>query len=240
MIQEKWADNNSVKLHYLDYNAGADPTVHTPAVFIHGAVGDAGMYRSMLEALGPRRGLAVTLRGRGKSDAPESGYSFEHHVSDIAAIVGAARLTNFCLVAFSVGVTWALGIAIREPERVRGLVLMDYPARVPATKVRWAEEVLAEDELPPHVAWGIQRESREIQLWGDLHKITCPAMVLRGGREGSLLSAENAQRYLDNLAAVQVLAFEDSGHDLSEPDPAHFERTILAFLARSDNLRGRG
>jgi hypothetical protein len=94
-VRDCWADNGGVKLHYLD-SGGEDVSLLVPAVFIPGAIGSAELYLREIQSFAPRRCIAVSLRGRGKSDAPEKGYTFEDHVSDIDSIIQYSELKNYC------------------------------------------------------------------------------------------------------------------------------------------------
>ncbi len=105
-----------------------------PVAFIPGFLGSAENYRREMDSLPERRCVAVSLRGRGLSDAPEAEYSFEDHVSDIEAFVDQVGLQGFCLCAYSVGVAYAIGFASSHPGLLAGLILADYSAHYP--KVR--------------------------------------------------------------------------------------------------------
>ncbi len=113
-IRERWVDNLGVRLHYIQSNPDAPETL-VPLVYIHGAYGTAEGFLPEMEALSPRRCLSVSLRGRGKSDAPEAGYSFDHHISDIKALVNHLNLRRFCLMGWSVGVAYSIGYASHHP-----------------------------------------------------------------------------------------------------------------------------
>ncbi len=97
-IVEDWVNNQGIRLHYIDSSLDAAPAL-LPLVYVHGAYGTTEGFLPEMEALSPRRCVAVNLRGRGKSDAPEAGYSFPHHISDIEALVDHLGLARFCLMA---------------------------------------------------------------------------------------------------------------------------------------------
>src|SRR5438309_10763644 len=92
-----------------------------------------------MEALATGRCISARRRGRGQSDIPESGYTFNDNVSDIEALVDHLRLTNFCLMGWSMGVPYSIGFASRYPEKLSGLILLDYQARHPESSAGWAE-----------------------------------------------------------------------------------------------------
>ena len=78
-FREEWLKNGSVRLHYVE--SGWDsPTNLTPVVYVHSGFGTAEVFIPEMKALSPRRCVSCSLRGRGNSDAPETGYSFDDNV----------------------------------------------------------------------------------------------------------------------------------------------------------------
>lgn len=207
-----------------------------PIVFIPGALGSAEEYRTEFAALASRRCIALSLRGRGQSDAPKTGYSFPEHIADIEAVVNKSGLDAFCIMAYSVGVAFMIGYASRHPQRVAGLIVGDYPARYPAISPEWVERALTDSQgrVKPHAVHALQRESSEVLLWNDLNWITCPVLILRGGQSDALLTAEMCAKYQRHLSNVEVVVFSDSGHMLWKPDYERFIKTIQAFLSKID------
>lgn len=237
MISSYWAHNRDVQLHYLDSHT-EHPGV--PVVFVPGLRGHAENFRPMVAALAPRRALALSLRGRGQSYAPDAGYSFTHLVSDVATVITQARLTRCCLVGHSVGVTYAIGCALEYPDQVAGLVLAGYPAVYPVMSADWALHVLSEypGEMRAKALLGIQQESEAVDLWPRLGELRCPLLVLRGGKESSRLDAESAQKYQIYAPAAEVQVFEDAGHRLWVPDFDRFIGAVRAFAEKLDAAQG--
>lgn len=67
-------------------------------------------------------------RGNGLSDWNAAEISFEAFVDDLACVVDAARLDRFDLLGISQGCSVAIAYAVRNPERIRRLVLFGgYP-----------------------------------------------------------------------------------------------------------------
>jgi pimeloyl-ACP methyl ester carboxylesterase len=227
-----WASNQGVRLHYLDSGEGSDPAL-TPVVFVPGMLGTAEDYREEIEALAPRRAIALSLRGRGQSDAPAEGYRFVDHVRDIEAVIEAARVEDFCLMGFSIGVPYALGYAILNSSRIAGMIVGDYPARYPTIEPGWIRQM--HDRAPLPVLEALQRDSAELLLWADLPVIDVPVLLLRGDQAGSLLSAEDVTEYLVHLSQAMALVFPGSGHELREPDQDRYLGTIRAFLEGLDS-----
>ncbi len=236
-VSAGWANNKGVRLHYLETRP-AQGSALVPVVFIPGFLGSAENYHREMDSLRDRRCVAVSLRGRGLSDAPEAGYSFEDHVSDIEAFVDQTGLHGFCLCAYSVGVAYAIGFASNHPQLLAGLILSDYSARYPKVREQWVGEVLeSRKDVKPHVVKAIQQESAEVLLWDSLEKITCPALILRGGMPGSLLKINGADRYQRHLPNSRVVVFDNSDHNLSQHDYERYVGTIETFLEELDSAK---
>jgi len=233
--QNRFAVNLGVRIHYLDTGPDADPTL-TPIVFVPGALGTAEDYREEMDALAPRRCIAISLRGRGQSDLPAQGYGLVDHIRDIEAVIEASGVEDFCLMGFSMGVPFALGYAILHPTRIVGMILGDYPAEYKQLSAVWLEKTHQEfgSRVPYHLIQALQAESAEIPLWSDLPKIDAPVLVIRGDQEDSLLSPEDADEYVGSLAQAMMLVFPGSGHHLWEPDRNRYFGTIKSFLQGLD------
>ncbi|MFT9846890.1 alpha/beta fold hydrolase [Aneurinibacillus sp. REN35] len=225
-------------MHYIDAQAemGAVPAL----VICPGLSEPAENYRPILSALTERRTIALSFRGRGKSDAPKTGYSLEQHIEDIRSVVKSAQLPAFYLLGYSRGVSYALGFALRYPDRIKGLILAEYPAEHKKMPHGWADEYMASywgeqkgsELMKAHVVNGIEQDARQVDFWEVLSQVSCPVLLLRGTGIESLLSAEQAARYIQCLSQtkVQLEVFEGAGHTVKEFDLDRFVRTIREFL----------
>jgi pimeloyl-ACP methyl ester carboxylesterase len=240
-IEERWVSAAGVRLHYRD--TGSGPVCGLPAVVLPGFGEWAQEYDWLLAALHPRRALAVDLRGRGGSDAPEVGYSWECHIGDVEAVVEAAELEKFALVTISRGTSYGLGYALTHPGRVRGLLVGDYFARHAALPDDWPDRALAttvlrgmplSERMPAHAVRQIQREAVDVPLWDRLPELGCPVCVVRGTRRSVLVTDELAMRYRDHLPGVQIEVLEGAGHDLWSENPQRFAGVARSFLADVD------
>ncbi len=234
-IAEGWADYLGLRLHYLDSSAGSDPTL-TPLVIVPGALGSAEDFHAEIGALAPRRVIAMSLRGRGQSDAPRSGYGFVDQVRDVEAVIDASGALDFCLMGYSLGVAYALGYAILHPSRPAGLIVADYPARYPRLPDEWKQRSLVakRDRIKPHVIEAMQHDSAELSLVDDLDAITGPVLLMRGDQPDSMLKPDDVDDYLAHLEQAIAVAFPGSGHHLNEPDPERYLRTLKLFLETLD------
>lgn len=232
MPEEGFVDRAGVRLQYLQ---DGDHPALTPVLYVPGGLGGAAHFAEEMERLLPRRTAAVSLRGRGGSDAPESGYRFEDQVADLAAIVEDLGWDHFCLMAYSMAVPIALGFAADHPDRLAGVVILDYPARYPAPAPRWVEETRADfPDHPAHVIERLHQEGEEVLLWDRLGEITCPVLVIYGGKPEAALRSEDADRYRELLPQARVVEFEDADHHIWRPDYERFMGEIEAFLSKLD------
>lgn len=235
-IEERWVQNGTVRLHCL---AQESNSAGTPFLIVPGTFGVAEDYVQEMEALAPRRCITVSLRGRGRSDAPASGYRFEDHVADIAAAAAELGRERFALMGYSMGAAYALGFAAQQVGTIAGLIVGDYPARYRALSPKWAERAVASmpDRARPAVAEALQRESSEVLLWDGLGSIDCPVMVLKGGQPGSMVTAEVAAMYLERLKEAEIVTLDQNAHELWRPDFEGYIGAIRAFLERIDHAQ---
>ncbi|MBZ0302666.1 MAG: alpha/beta hydrolase [Anaerolineae bacterium] len=229
MVQECWAQSGDIRLHYLD-NQASGPGI--PVMFIPGLHGSAEDFEPALRAIAPRRAIAVSLRGRGKSDVPEAGYRFENHVKDLAALVETFNVGPVAVVAHSVGVPYAIGYALEYPRQVAALVLAGYPARYPDLSADWGlRSMMRYPEAMSMIAvLGLQHDSVEISLWESLAELQCPLLVLRGAKATSRLPEELAEEYRRWVSDAHIVVFPNSGHRLWVPSMQRFIQAIEDFL----------
>lgn len=239
MILDRWVNNQGVTIHYLDC-AGKTSASRLPLLYLPGLMSSAENFQDEMRRLRPRRSLAVSFRGQGKSDQPLTGYDLNAYVSDVEAVVTAAGLERFILMAYSRAVPVALEWAARHSHRVAGLLLLDYGPRNKRIPKDWVERVITQfPEAPKAVVEAIQREAADVDLTQRLSLIQCPVWVLYGENEGSLLLKADKEAYQKGLAQSEWVPFEHSGHELWVPDYERFMQTVESILERIDRNANR-
>jgi pimeloyl-ACP methyl ester carboxylesterase len=242
---EGWTVNGGVRIHYIDSNPVGSQEL-TPLIYVSGALNGAEGLLPEMEALAPRRVISMALRGRGKSDAPMSGYSFQENVSDVEAVMDTLGPKNFCLMGWSLGVPHVIRYATRHLDKVNGLIFLDYPARYPKFTKEWTDRTLTDPVFrllaPERAVRGIQQDSVEILLWDELKDISCPVLIVGGSvpsskdsPAGSLLKPEHIELYEENLRDVQIAVLEGAGHNVSQPDFKAFIEVLNGFLRGLDD-----
>jgi len=100
-----------------------------PLMLVHGWTGAKEDFADWMEPLAERHFhvVAPDNRGHGGSSKPsaESDYSFETFADDVVALADALEWDRFVLLGHSMGGMVAQVVALRQPKRLRGLVLMD-------------------------------------------------------------------------------------------------------------------
>ena len=107
-----------------------------PVVLVHSFGGSTRHWEAQLDHLREkRRAIAFDLRGHGQSGNPSSeDYHVQSLSGDIEAVVDSLRLDRFVLVGHSMGGSAAIEYAMRNPEKVAGLVLVGTPGKSPASE----------------------------------------------------------------------------------------------------------
>lgn len=112
-----------LKLHYQEWGDPARPTI----LMVHGFGVSGHMFDEFADRAQSRFHLiALDQRGHGDSDwATDGDYSREAFVNDIEGFREALGLETFILMGHSMGGLNAVSYAIKHPERVNALVLVD-------------------------------------------------------------------------------------------------------------------
>jgi pimeloyl-ACP methyl ester carboxylesterase len=112
------------EVHVRDFGRGP----HT-VVFVHGMVMDnmASWFFTLANPVSKSaRVILYDLRGHGRSERTESGYTIPGLIADLDGLLDALEVRErVVLVGNSFGGLLALSYAIAHPERVEGLVLVD-------------------------------------------------------------------------------------------------------------------
>jgi pimeloyl-ACP methyl ester carboxylesterase len=105
----------------------ADGAVGPPFLLVHGLASNArlwdGVARRLAEA--GRAAVAVDLRGHGRSDKPDDGYDFATISGDLRSLVQTIGLDRPIVAGQSWGAGVVLDLAVRYPDMIRGIVLVD-------------------------------------------------------------------------------------------------------------------
>jgi pimeloyl-ACP methyl ester carboxylesterase len=161
-------DVSGRSIHFLDEGSG-------PAVlFAHGFFMDATMFEPQMKAFrGTHRVISWDLRGHGQSSADVAPFTYWDQAADGFALLDALGVASAVVVGMSQGGYVALRMALAEPTRVDGLVLIDTQAAAASADERAGYRALFEqwladgptDELALPLAQQIVGEPSLVQEW---------------------------------------------------------------------------
>lgn len=231
-IESHYVPNGAVRLHVLDANP---QSTLTPFVICPGLSETAEDYTDLMAYLAPRRVIALSFRGRGQSDTPETGYKLEDHVSDLACVIEALQLGRIHLYAYSRGVSYALGYMRANMSRIVTAALQEYPAEHKRMPELWAESYVNDYLIPisrqlhirPEAVIGIQRESEQVNF---RFLIPRKLLLMNGTLEDRLLDEEGVRIYRGLCSDLTVRTFARSGHDIRSTEKELLYRTIHEFI----------
>lgn len=216
---------NGIRLEYVDHGDANG----LPVILLHGVTDSWRSFELVLPHL-PRsiRALALTQRGHGGSDKPESGYQTRDFAADVAAFADALRIDRFVVAGHSMGSINAMRVAIDFPNRVLGILLAGAFAgfRDNAVVREYWEACVStlEDPIDPSVARDFQAGTLEHPVPEDFFEMVCseslrvPARVWRAAFEGLLADDFVADLHRISAPALIVHASRDAFCRPEDPD----------------------
>lgn len=118
VLQMPYVSVDGANIYYESHGAG------TPLLYISGIGGHVGEVEHLAEAHASHlRFVAFDARGCGRSDDAAPAETIAAHADDAAAVMDALGLDSAFVYGSSLGGMVAQELAIRHPQRVRGLIL---------------------------------------------------------------------------------------------------------------------
>jgi len=116
-----FVDVNGIRLHYLDWG-GTGPAL----IFLAGMGSSAYIFNKFAPRFTDKfRVLALTRRGHGDSDYPETGYDADTLVEDIRQFMDCLNIEMASLAGHSLAGVELTHFAATHPERVEKLIYLD-------------------------------------------------------------------------------------------------------------------
>jgi pimeloyl-ACP methyl ester carboxylesterase len=239
-------------------DAGNGPAV----VFLHSLAGNVGQWAAQVEHVRKsRRGVALDLRGHGRSEPPSDGqYRIEAQVSDVDAVADALGLERFALVGHSFGAGVALEYAAARPARVTHLAVadpigdgtqtpeeeiepflqaLDSPAYTETIEGYWSSIAGSDGAVLERLLADLRATPRETVVRG-LHAVMVydpkPALArLRAPTLAVITPANDFPYSMHKLPpGLPSRVIEGTGHWLQIERPAEFNRILDQFLAQKN------
>jgi pimeloyl-ACP methyl ester carboxylesterase len=245
---------NGLDIGYEVHGAGP------PLILLHGAT-SAG--REDFAAQIPLMAKAFQVfvpdaRGHGSTRwDPAEGFEHSWLVADLVAFADELGLATFHLLGFSMGAMTALEFAVRDPARLRTLIvvgittqreprssvarrLMD-PERVDRAEPAWGAQLARRhDPVQGEGAWrrllpAIAADVARQPLLGprDLRRIELPAMVVCGDRD-PFVPVDHAWGLSRQLPDGRLFVVPDCGHVVMVRRPGLFNEGLATFYRSTE------
>jgi pimeloyl-ACP methyl ester carboxylesterase len=161
-----FVNSNGIKIHY-ERTGGDKP----PFVFCHGITDNGRCFLRLAEHLAPNFDvILVDARGHGKSDAPENGYTADHHADDVFGLIQSLGVEKPILYGHSMGARTVSRLAAKHPDIPHAVILEDPVFIIPLT----------EAEIAGHDQWAEQMPD-EIRRWKTLTEAELLQMAAEAG-----------------------------------------------------------
>lgn len=227
--------SDGISIHYID-NLGSDSTL-TPLVIVPGMMGIAEHHQAEISGLSPRRVIAITHRGLGKSGKVSKGQcSFGQRVTDIEAVISKLGISQYILYGFSRGVPLVVDYAIKNQNAVKALILHDCEPIYVRPSEKWYKHLasLNKAHMPTETIEAYWQDGANVDLTSEMSKFRCPILAIRGALEGSLLSLEKAEKLLSQCQNGRIAVLENSAHEVSNGDKEAFIKHLSEFCLLID------
>lgn len=190
--QQRFVEHDGVRIEYR-IRAGRG----LPVVFVPGMTNRAAEYEhdaALIDALGDRTVIAISIRGRGESSAPDTGWTVAAQASDITAVVDAEKLARYHLVGHSMGVGYALHHALAHPAAIASFTAADYRPGVVLVSEEWVQMIERKPPIPKQFDSRIARRmlnEQQGEYAPSLASVRIPVLAI--------LSTESSEREVEDL-----------------------------------------
>jgi pimeloyl-ACP methyl ester carboxylesterase len=249
-------DRSGTRISFADH-ASTREAGGAPVLLTHGFAASSAMFAGNLAALtAGNRVVTWDIRGHGESDYPadEASYSAATATGDMAAILDHLGIESAVLGGHSLGGYLSLDFALRSPDRVSGVILIDTGPgfRNPEARASWnagadtsadafSQRGLAalrgSSELHGELhrdATGLAMAARfllkqyDSHVLDSLHTISAPTLVVVGANDRRFIPA--AEHMARKMPDARQVIIDAAGHAPNVDQPAAFGMQVRAFL----------
>ncbi len=227
-MPQKFAENNELLIEYIHVNEDA---ANIPLVIVPGAIVGAGDVYEEIKNYIRLNTIFISIRGRGESSKPETGYSLDEQVSDIECVVSNEKLDEFYLMGHSNGAGIASCYTLKYPGKVKGLILADYAPGYPKLTNEWAARVRENvPDINDNLLNGLVNDSVKQYFLDALAEIDVKVLLLKAGGEDSLLQAELAEKIRSKLKNCELKEIHDCSHEMFADKPEEVLTLVEEFM----------
>jgi pimeloyl-ACP methyl ester carboxylesterase len=225
---------NGHRLHCL--RAGSGPSI----VLLHGGASDSRDWVGTMADLSHSHTLhAPDMLGFGRSDKSKAAYCLREFVESTLEFIRGLDFDSHVLVGHSIGGRVCLEIALRHPEIVRRLVLVDTAGFGKLARwgmylgavMYWLRKMLRREQPYPRFLKE-DGEDRDWRCLGRLHELSVPTLIVWNRRDPyyPVSHAFAANKLMPN---VQLAVFPGFGHAPHVQRSNCFNELLLEFLGSS-------
>jgi pimeloyl-ACP methyl ester carboxylesterase len=237
------------------------PATARPILGLGGWIGNWELWAEPFSILSESwRAIALDHRGSGATIAPPNSITFDCLVDDVFAVLDAFGVERCVLAAESMGAAVALGAALRKPERVSGLVIVDgfyYGAGsqgedpfIASLRANYAQTLdwfvtacTPEPDVEPIRRWGRQildRASQEAAITLQQMARTidlrpdlgriAQPTLILHGERDVIVPVENARRLASAMPNARLSILSGAGHVPTMTRPREVAGEIMNFF----------
>jgi pimeloyl-ACP methyl ester carboxylesterase len=193
---EGTVETNGIRLHYTRTGDDGMQAEKLPIVLAHGLTSIGSSWSRLAHELEVTYDLImVDARGHGQSDKPETGYTPQDHMRDLAGVIQALHLERPVVMGHSMGAVTAALVSAEYPELVCATVLED-----PVWYWPQPAEISRANRQTAYEQWRKRLELRKM--------LSTTESYIHSRREHLLWTAEDIDADVASKQAVAVQALE--------------------------------
>lgn len=226
-----YTDAPCFKMHYIDEGAGPDTLL-----LLHGEPTWGYLFRHQIAAWSKvARVVAPDHMGFGKSAAPAGRtYWLQDHIDNLEAFVLALNLRNITLVMHDFGGPVGMGLAARQPDRIKQLVSVNAPT--PFGQPDLGERLHANGLVSPWFQWIFRAAERGVleEILGHLDFNILSTLKLNGFARNEIVTDTWIRAYAapfptpaDAIGAIGwAKGWAAGAHQIEVPDAVAKEKIM--------------
>jgi pimeloyl-ACP methyl ester carboxylesterase len=238
----KYANIRGFKMYYETYGKGE------PLLIIHGNGGSINNFLYQIPYFAKNYQVIIAdSRAQGKSADTKDSLSYEMMTDDLNALLDNLNLKSCYVIGWSDGGINGLLLAIRHPDKVKKLAVTGANLWPDTTAVdpfiyKWAMKmnITASDSLKKMKvpSPGLKNELKLLHLLSyephikaeDLHKITCPTLVIGGDHD--VILPQHTMLIAQNIPESYLWIIPNSGHSTPIFYKDLFNQVVGDFFAK--------
>jgi pimeloyl-ACP methyl ester carboxylesterase len=238
-------EHDSARIWYASYGFGS------PVIMLHGGLGHSGNWGYQVPAViaSGYRAVLIDSRGHGRSTRDARPFTYELMASDVLEVMDVLDLERAAVVGWSDGACTALILAAKVPARITGVFFfacnMDpsglkeiaQPNPLLDRCFRRHTKDYADLSATPEQftalteSVGLMQKTQPNYSAQQLASIAVPVTVVLGEHD-EFIKFEHAEYLARTIPRAELLVLPEVSHFAPLQRPEHFNRAMLAFLAK--------